>query len=276
MVDKERRGFLKGLFSAGVVASLPFKAFAKGNSDYPLIYSTFKLIQEGPLKGLYSRFYIPGAKLISNHINTSELDQLNLVKSLDMPTSESYLRMIVSLKGESKEEMIKGVQNWFNDKNNIIYIEDKNDYWNTLYETIKKKGGDCDDHAFAKYYTLKLLGFNNNELYFILGDSRDSMKPTYLDHIILSVKIKDKYYILDNSYDRGDQLINPQEYCLAFFPKIIFNLKQNKYWQISGHPAEELALVTNKEDKIKVCEENFKDMPEHLRKDLVKGCEKRD
>jgi predicted transglutaminase-like cysteine proteinase len=53
--------------------------------------------------------------------------------------------------------------------NKIPFISDaihwgKNDYWATPIEFIASNGGDCEDFAIAKYFTLINLGFAENQL----------------------------------------------------------------------------------------------------------------
>ena len=53
--------------------------------------------------------------------------------------------------------------------NRIPFIEDtihwqQNDYWATPFEFLASGGGDCEDFAIAKYFTLVSLGVDENKL----------------------------------------------------------------------------------------------------------------
>ena len=41
---------------------------------------------------------------------------------------------------------------------------EKKDYWATPIETLSIGGGDCEDYAIAKYFTLKQLGVDESKL----------------------------------------------------------------------------------------------------------------
>lgn len=44
-------------------------------------------------------------------------------------------------------------------KNNFTYQSEETDYWKTPKETLKDKGGDCEDFAIFNKYILKDLGY---------------------------------------------------------------------------------------------------------------------
>ena len=41
---------------------------------------------------------------------------------------------------------------------------EQKDYWATPIETLSIGGGDCEDYAIAKYFTLKQLGVDESKL----------------------------------------------------------------------------------------------------------------
>lgn len=69
----------------------------------------------------------------------------------------------------------------------------KEDWW-VDPGVFLEKSGDCEDYAIIKYFTLKEIGFAMQQLRLVI------VKDTYrqLDHAILSVSLKKKYYILDS------------------------------------------------------------------------------
>jgi predicted transglutaminase-like cysteine proteinase len=94
--------------------------------------------------------------------------------------------------------------------NRLNFIDDKahwrkNDYWATPLETLASSGGDCEDFAIAKYFTLKKLGMpeqcltlnyvkvaNYNKPHMVLVyQCFDADEPLVLDNLnpkLLSVK----------------------------------------------------------------------------------------
>ena len=68
-----------------------------------------------------------------------------------------------------EQEKLNRVNAFFNA--NVQFIDDqalwdKKDYWATPIETLSIGGGDCEDYAIAKYFTLKQLGVDENKLRF--------------------------------------------------------------------------------------------------------------
>ena len=70
------------------------------------------------------------------------------------------------LEGKSLKTRLIKVNNFFND---MPYRSDKklwnrSDYWANRMEFIGKGAGDCEDYAFAKYFTLVQLGIDRKQL----------------------------------------------------------------------------------------------------------------
>ena len=66
-----------------------------------------------------------------------------------------------------EQEKLNRVNAFFNA--NVQFINDqalweKKDYWATPIETLSIGGGDCEDYAIAKYFTLKQLGVDESKL----------------------------------------------------------------------------------------------------------------
>ena len=63
-------------------------------------------------------------------------------------------------------DKLEKVNNFFNQ---VIFVSDeihwlKKDYWATPIEFLASDGGDCEDFALAKYFTLKMLGVPEKKL----------------------------------------------------------------------------------------------------------------
>ncbi|NVK34336.1 MAG: transglutaminase-like cysteine peptidase [Rhodobacteraceae bacterium] len=85
----------------------------------------------------------------------------------------------------------------------IAYKEDiqvwrKAEYWASPKETLVKGAGDCEDYAILKYWTLKQLGFADQDLRIVV--LRDSAARAY--HAVLAVAYNDDWLILDNRFSR--------------------------------------------------------------------------
>lgn len=69
--------------------------------------------------------------------------------------------MVDAAKIKDEDDLLKKVNDFFNRE--VPYVSDqkhwnKSDYWATPVEALISKGGDCEDYAIAKYYTLVKLG----------------------------------------------------------------------------------------------------------------------
>ena len=78
-----------------------------------------------------------------------------------------WQQLIAENQGLSEQEKLNRVNAFFNA--NIQFIDDQalwdlKDYWATPLETLSKGGGDCEDYAIAKYFTLKRLGVDESKL----------------------------------------------------------------------------------------------------------------
>lgn len=82
--------------------------------------------------------------------------------------------------------------------NSYPYITDGrllgvSDYWQTPNQFIERSG-DCEDYAIAKFFTLKELGWNPEDMRLVVV--HDSVRD--IPHAVLGVKVAGVEYILDN------------------------------------------------------------------------------
>jgi predicted transglutaminase-like cysteine proteinase len=71
-----------------------------------------------------------------------------------------WVQLISSNQGKSVQEKLALVNNYFNQ--NVLWVSDMDhygvpDYWATPVETLASGGGDCEDYAIGKYFTLLAL-----------------------------------------------------------------------------------------------------------------------
>lgn len=79
---------------------------------------------------------------------------------------QAWAQLIANNKGKSEPDKLKIVNDFFN---KVPYYSDlkhwkKNDYWATPAEMLATNGGDCEDYAIAKYFTLVALGVSSAKL----------------------------------------------------------------------------------------------------------------
>ncbi len=111
---------------------------------------------------------------------------------------EHYVNFLNSIKDEDDKIKIKKVNLYINKivpkYDNYNYKNDE--YWATPFEFFSNAGGDCEDYAIAKMYSLKILGINPQIMY--MSAVKD--KYTGGNHMVLSLRVdKNKPpLILDN------------------------------------------------------------------------------
>lgn len=80
---------------------------------------------------------------------------------------ERWQAVLAQWRGLPEDQMLREVNAYFN--RNIRYEEDLTtwgvvDYWATPLELLARGAGDCEDFVFAKYFTLRELGFRDENL----------------------------------------------------------------------------------------------------------------
>lgn len=131
---------------------------------------------------------------------------------------------IAEFKNLSDEEKIEKVNGYINKK--IKYKTDKqtsgkSDYWASPAETFSTGFGDCEDYAIAKYFSLKALGFRENDMRIVV--LRDNKKGEI--HAVLAVNEGGNNYILDNQskYVKQDTEI-------AYYTPI-YSINSRNWWR---------------------------------------------
>jgi predicted transglutaminase-like cysteine proteinase len=119
---------------------------------------------------------------------------------------------------------MEAVNKYINDK--IVYTPDikvwgKSDYWASIAETFTKGEGDCDDYAIAKYFTLREMGFKDEDMRIVV------LKDKAINeiHAVLSVNVDGQFYILDNQFKdvKADYAITSYE--------PIYSINEQNWWR---------------------------------------------
>jgi len=113
-------------------------------------------------------------------------------RSCPMKEWRAHLRSLVDLESKAKIDAINRYMNKF------PYIEDSvnwgvNDYWATPSEFLSR-GGDCEDFALAKYFSLKILGFPIEQMRIVLLQDLNLR----IAHAILVVYLNGRALVLDS------------------------------------------------------------------------------
>lgn len=76
-------------------------------------------------------------------------------------TVKEWSASLAQFRKGSEQQRLKDVNDYFNSR--LRFEDDQKlwgqpDYWATPVETLLKGGGDCEDYAIAKYFSLKYVG----------------------------------------------------------------------------------------------------------------------
>lgn len=113
----------------------------------------------------------------------------------------AWTKLIADNRKKSETDKLKVVNDFFNQ---VPYVSDFEnwgvpDYWATPVEMLASNGGDCEDYAIGKYFTLLALGFPMDRLRinYVLAPAQD---PVNQAHMVLTYYPKPDAvpFVLDN------------------------------------------------------------------------------
>lgn len=108
----------------------------------------------------------------------------------------------------------------------IPYVEDfvnynKEDYWTTREELLKRGSGDCEDFAIAKYYDLLEAGITDSDMELVIVTINNSDRTL---HAVLRVR----NYYLDSSAE-GNTILTRKDF--DFFYTKVFGLNRSRVYK---------------------------------------------
>ena len=108
--------------------------------------------------------------------------------------------MIASASSWTRYQQASFVQATINGK--LTYRLDQDnwgvkDYWASADETIARGAGDCEDLALVKLQALRLLGFQERDLFLMTGT-----RPSGEDHALLLVRIDGRFWVMEDGLNR--------------------------------------------------------------------------
>ncbi|MDB5740850.1 MAG: uncharacterized protein JWP16_1890 [Alphaproteobacteria bacterium] len=145
-----------------------------------------------------------------------------------------WLTFLATQAGQPRRVQLDAVNRWANAK---PYVEDwvnwqVSDYWETPGEFIAR-GGDCEDFAIAKYFSLVRLGFPVHDLRIVVVS--DTL--THGFHAVLAVRLDGAVWLLDNLLPQAV----PMESQPQYVP--VYSLNGEGWWMHSN-PTIQLAGIT--------------------------------
>lgn len=137
----------------------------------------------------------------------------------------NFDKWIKFLKGIKDKDLVTQIREINDYMNRAPYITDpvnwgKKDFWATPGEFMAKFG-DCEDYAIAKYMSLRLLGYKDEDLR-VVAVKDLNLK---IGHAILVVYYKGKPYVLDNQIKQ----VVPTTKVKHYLP--VFSINQSAWWK---------------------------------------------
>jgi len=149
-----------------------------------------------------------------------------------IPTA--WTAFLDSIRKEPRRAQLDAVNQWANAK---PYVDDivnwhVADYWATPGEFIAR-GGDCEDYAIAKYFSLVRLGFSPDDLRLVI------VHDTNLNafHAVLAVRDGGTTWLLDNQLPQ----VVAMDVAVQYQP--IYSLNEHGWW-LHSMPKISLGNVT--------------------------------
>ncbi len=132
-----------------------------------------------------------------------------------------WLAFLKSIKNAPRSEQLLAVNRYANQKDYVLDIDNygKDDYWAIAKEFLGN-GGDCEDYAITKFFSLRWLGYSNDEIrLLILQDTN-----LRVQHAVLLFFDHGDVLVLDNQTNE----ILSQRQILHYVP--LYSVNERQWW----------------------------------------------
>jgi predicted transglutaminase-like cysteine proteinase len=132
-----------------------------------------------------------------------------------------WLAFIDGIRGLPVAEQIRRINRYANTRDYVTDLENYGveDYWAIPREFLPN-GGDCEDYAIAKLFSLRLLGYPREDLRIVVVQDTNLRVP----HAVLAVAQGDDILILDNQV----QDVLPQRDIIHYTP--VYSINERGSW----------------------------------------------
>jgi predicted transglutaminase-like cysteine proteinase len=136
----------------------------------------------------------------------------------------AWTSFLDSIRKLPRRDQMNAVNAWANTR---PYVEDiqnyhVSDYWATPGQFLAH-GGDCEDYAITKYFSLVRLGFSADDLRIVIVDDTN----LNVFHAVLAVRSDGNVWLLDNQL----QHVVPMNIAVQYVP--IYSLNEHGWWMHS-------------------------------------------
>lgn len=190
----------------------PASAFAQNQATDGRLFNTKEERKDG--FAIFPQWVSVMRRHAEDH-STPENCPANLCKVPD------WQQMISSMRGRSTRDQLLTVNDF---ANRFRYVQDQDNYGRSDYWAIPREfltlGGDCEDFAIIKYFSLRQLGIPAESLRIVVVQDANLRIP----HAVLAVYTRDDILILDNQVR---EIISHRN--IAHYVPV-FSLNERNWW----------------------------------------------
>jgi predicted transglutaminase-like cysteine proteinase len=142
-------------------------------------------------------------------------------RHMDQCHVKNWLIFLQGIRHLPKIQQVNKVNLYANQHDYILDIENYGveDYWATPREFLYNNG-DCEDFAITKMLSLKMLGFNMNNIRLVVLQDTNLRIP----HAVLAIDTANDTLIMDNQVDD----VISHKYILHYVP--VYAVNEKKWW----------------------------------------------
>ncbi len=132
-----------------------------------------------------------------------------------------WLAFLATIRALPAREQLREINRYANEKNYSLDIENYRveDYW-AIPRQFLANGGDCEDFAITKYFSLRWLGFAREELRIVVVQDTNLRVP----HAVLAVGRDGDILILDNQV----RDVLPHSRVVHYAP--VYSINERSWW----------------------------------------------
>lgn len=134
---------------------------------------------------------------------------------------QQWHQFLASLRGLERSRQLDAVNDYANRKNYILDIDNYgvNDYWAIAREFLHF-GGDCEDYALTKLFSLRWLDFPADQLRLVVLQDTNLRVP----HAVLAVADQNDILILDN---QTEEVVSHSD-IIHYTP--VYSINEQHWW----------------------------------------------
>lgn len=137
-----------------------------------------------------------------------------------------WLAFLASIRALPPQEQLRAVNRYANEKDYVLDLDNYgvDDYWAIAREFLRN-GGDCEDFAITKYFSLRWLGYPRDDLRIVVVQDTNLRVP----HAVLAVGRGDDILVLDNQVRE----VLPHRQVVHYAP--VYSINERGWWIHTPH-----------------------------------------